>query len=247
MFPSYISGVHHSSSSSTFPAVSLGFTILLLLRSPAMSPRFTILLLRSPAISQRFTILLLLLLRSLLYLWGSPFFSFFYVPSCISRSHHSSSSAFPSYISGVHHSSPSSSTFPAISLGFTILLRLRSPNISLGFTVLLFLLRSNLYLLGSPFFFFFYVNSKGKIPSTSKKKKKKKKSSPQRRIEPTTLHQARQRAQHATNELFRPRTEVLTGFAEGARRWKDDLDSKDVYDPTTVRSVDACSCLCVLF
>ena len=46
---------------------------------------------------------LLLLLRSKLYLWGSPFFFF-----CI-----------PSYISGVHHSS--SSAFPAVSLGFTIL------------------------------------------------------------------------------------------------------------------------------
>ena len=28
--------------------------------------------------------------------------------------------------------------------------------------------------------------------------------SPQRRFEPTTLHQAGQRAQHITNELFRP-------------------------------------------
>ena len=37
-----------------------------------------------------------------------------------------------------------------------------------------------------------------KIPSTGEKK------SPQRRIEPTTLHQAGQRAQHTTNELFRP-------------------------------------------
>ena len=43
-----------------------------------------------------------------------------------------------------------------------------------------------------------HVNSKGKIPSTGKKK------SPQRRIEPTALHQAGQRAQHTTNELFRP-------------------------------------------
>ena len=30
------------------------------------------------------------------------------------------------------------------------------------------------------------------------------KNSPQRRMEPTTLHQAGQRAQHTTNELFRP-------------------------------------------
>ena len=72
-----------------------------------------------------------------LYLWGSPFFFFFCVPS---------------YISGVHHSS-SSSVFPAISVGFTILLR--PPAISLGFTILLLLLlRSQLYLWGSLFFFF---------------------------------------------------------------------------------------------
>ena len=61
--PSYISGIHHSSSA--FLAISLGFTILLLL----------------------------LLLCSQLYLWGSPFF--FCVPSYISGIHHSSSSAFP--------------------------------------------------------------------------------------------------------------------------------------------------------
>ena len=41
------------------------------------------------------------------------------------------------------------------------------------------------------------VNSKGKIPSTAK-------NSPQRRIEPTTLHQVGQRAQQTTNKLFRP-------------------------------------------
>ena len=44
-----------------------------------------------------------------------------------------------------------------------------------------------------------HVNSKGKIPSTWK-------NSPQRRIEPTTLHQAGQRAQYTTNELFRSPT-----------------------------------------
>ena len=46
-----------------YPAISLGSTILLLLRSPAISLGFTILLLllRSPAISLGFTILLLLL------------------------------------------------------------------------------------------------------------------------------------------------------------------------------------------
>ena len=46
-----------SSSTSAFPAIALGFTILLLL------------------------------LRSQLYLWGSPFF-FFYIPSHISVVHH---------------------------------------------------------------------------------------------------------------------------------------------------------------
>ena len=86
--PSYISGLHHSSSPSAFPARSLGFTILLLLPSPAISLGFTI----------------LLLLPSQLYLWASPFFFFFLLPS---------------YISGLHHSS---SAFPARSLGFTILL-----------------------------------------------------------------------------------------------------------------------------
>ena len=98
-FPSYISGVHHSSSSSSAsPAISLGFTNLLLL------------------------------LCSQPYLWGSPIFFFFCVPS---------------HISGVHQSS-SSSVFPAISLGFTNLL---------------LLLCSQPYLWGSPIFFFFCVPS----------------------------------------------------------------------------------------
>ena len=169
--PSYISEVHHSSSSSSsaFPAISLRFTILLLLQVQRSqlylwgSPfffffRFSVPSYISgvhhsssssssaiPAISLRFTILLLLqVLRSQLYLWGSPFFFFFRfsVPSYISEVHHSSSSAsaFPaiylraspflfffsfSYISEVHHSSSSlASAFPAISLGFTILLLL---------------------------------------------------------------------------------------------------------------------------
>ena len=63
VFPTYISGVRHSSSSSAFPSyISLGFIILLLLHSPAISLGFTILLLllHSPAISLGFTILLLL-------------------------------------------------------------------------------------------------------------------------------------------------------------------------------------------
>ena len=132
-----------SSSSSDFPAISLGFTILLLLlhsqlylwRSPfffcipsyisglhysSSSSVFT-------AISLGFTILLLLLLLcSQLYLWASLFFFFFYIPS---------------YISGLHYSF-SSSVFPAISLSFTILL-----------------LCSQLYLWASLFFFFFCVPS----------------------------------------------------------------------------------------
>ena len=57
------------------------------------------------------------------------------------------------------------------------------------------------------------VNPKRKIPSTGKK-------SPQRRIEPTTLHQAGQRAQHTTNELFRPRNQLLSAkftFTSGVR------------------------------
>ena len=41
------------------------------------------------------------------------------------------------------------------------------------------------------------VNSKGKIPSTGL-------NFPQWRIKPTTLHQAGQRTQHFTSELFRP-------------------------------------------
>ena len=51
-----------------------------------------------------------------------------------------------------------------------------------------------------------HFNSKGKIPSTGKK------NSPQRRIEPTTLHPAGQRAQHTTNELFRPLGHVFKTF-----------------------------------
>ena len=117
---------YSSSSSSAFPAISLGFAILLfllLLRSKpylwgspfvffcvpsyisgfhhSYSPSSSVF----PTISLGFTILLLLLLlRSKLHLWGSPFLFFF----CI-----------PSYISGAHHSSSSSSALPAISLGFT--------------------------------------------------------------------------------------------------------------------------------
>ena len=62
----YISGVHHSSSSA-LPAISFGFT----------------------------TLLLLFLLHFQLYLWGSPFVIFFFIPSYISGVHYSSSSSFP--------------------------------------------------------------------------------------------------------------------------------------------------------
>ena len=146
---SQLQWVHHSSSA--FPAV-------------VSSPFFFCI----PSCSE-FTILLL---RSKLY-WGSPFFFyvlsytgvhhsssvfpavvsspfFFCVPSCseftiLLRSQLYWGSPFffcvPSY-TGVHHSS--SSTFPAISLGFAILL---------------LLLRSQLYLWNSPFFTFFSVPS----------------------------------------------------------------------------------------
>ena len=106
--PSYISGVHPSfSSSSVFPALSLrGSPFFFCVPSyiswvhHSSSSAF-------PATSLGFTSLLLLL-RSQLYLWGSPFF--FFCCCCV-----------PSYISGVHHSY-SPSAFPAISLGFTSLL-----------------------------------------------------------------------------------------------------------------------------
>ena len=169
--PSFISGDHHSSSSSALPAISLEFIILLLL-------------------------------YSLLDLWGSPFFfSFFCIHQLylwgslclllllhfllhspaislgftLSSSSSSFSSAFTSYISGVHfvfffffiffcihqlylwgslclllllhfllHS-------PAISLGFTLSSSLSSafPALSVRFTILLlFLLRSPAIYLG---------------------------------------------------------------------------------------------------
>ena len=146
-----------------FPAISLGFTILLLLRSylylsdsPSLSSSSAF-----PAISLGFT-----------------FFFFFCVLSCISGVYHFSfSSCVPSYVSGVHllllrsqlylrSSSSSSSEFPAISmgspsfssstflsisLGFTFFFFFCVPScISGGFPILLLLLRSQLYLWGSP-------------------------------------------------------------------------------------------------
>ena len=139
--PSYISGVHHSSSA--FPARSLGFTILLLLLPSQLylgvhhssSSAF-------PAISLGFTILLLLLPFQL-YLWASPFFFFCLPQLYLWASPFFFSFCLPSYISGLHHSS-SPSAFPAISLGFTILL---------------LLLPSQLYLWASPFCFFFCLPS----------------------------------------------------------------------------------------
>ena len=62
-----------------------------------------------------------------------------------------------------------------------------------------------------------HVNSKGNIPSTV------------RWMEPTTLHQAGQRAQHTTNELFRspsvirsgkhPKKQLQDGVATTPRHW----------------------------
>ena len=95
--------------SSAFPALSLGFTILLLLRSQ-------------------------------LYLWASPFFFFFCVPSSVS---------------GLHHSS--SSVFPALSLGFTILLLLLRSQLYLWDSLSFFFCVPQLYLWDSLSFFFFYV------------------------------------------------------------------------------------------
>ena len=89
-FPSYISGVHHPSSFafSAIPALSLGFFFY----EPGSAVHHSSSAI--PAISLGFTNLLLLL-RSRLYLLGSPFFFFFCVPC---------------YIFGVHHSSSSSSS-----------------------------------------------------------------------------------------------------------------------------------------
>ena len=117
--PSYISGAYHSSSSA-FPAIFLGLTILLLLLLPSQLyfwglpfffclPSYISGAYHSssssafPAIFLGLTILLLLL-PSQLYFWGLPFF---FCP--------------PSYISGAYHTS-SSSAFPAIFLGLTNLL-----------------------------------------------------------------------------------------------------------------------------
>ena len=144
--PSYISGVHHSSSA--FPATSLGFTILLLRSQLHLwgSPFFFCVpsyisgvhhsSSAFPATSLGFTILLL---HSQLHLWGSPFF--FCVPSYISGVHYFFFFCNPSYFSWIRHSS-SSSAFPAICLGFTILL----------------LLRSQLDLWGSPFVYLTVFN-----------------------------------------------------------------------------------------
>ena len=148
-FPSYISGVHHSSSSSSsfpeFPAISRGFTILLLLPSQLYlwgSPFFfffcvsQLYLWSSPV----FFFFFFFFCVPQQYLWGSPFFFF----SCVSHLYHWGSPFFfffciPGSTSGVHHSFSSSTAFPAVSLGI-IILRL--------------LLRSQLYLWGLPFFFF---------------------------------------------------------------------------------------------
>ena len=129
-----------SSSSSAFPAMSLGFTILRLL------------------------------LPSQLYLWASPFFFSCLPSYISGLHHSSSSAfpaislgftilrlLLPSqlYISGLHRSS--SSTFPAISLGFTILLLLPSQLYLWASPFFFFFCVPQLYLWASPFFFFFCV------------------------------------------------------------------------------------------
>ena len=165
--PSYISGVHHSSSSSAFPAISLGFTIPLLLHYQLYlwGPPFFFFCITSyisgvhhssssalPAISLGFTILLFLLLHSGVHHSSSSAF-----PSYISGVHYSSSSSvFPSYISGVHHSSFSSSAFPSYIFGVHHSSSSVFPAISLASTILLLLLHPQLYLWGSPFFLFFF-------------------------------------------------------------------------------------------
>ena len=171
--PSYISGVHHSSSSAAFPATSLRFTILLLLLRfqlylwgspfffclpsyissvhdsssafPAISLRFTILLLllRSPAISVGFTILLLLLLRSPAISLGFTFLLLLLRSPARSLGSPFFFFCVPQVYLWVHHSSSSSSSFPAISLRFTILL---------------LLLRSQLYLRSSPYWARFFAH-----------------------------------------------------------------------------------------
>ena len=103
--PIYISGVHHHSSASAFPVISLGFTISLLLLCSNLylwgSPLFFCFCVpiyisgvhqyssssAFPVISLGFTFLLLLML-SQLYLWIFFFFFFFCVPSYISGVHH---------------------------------------------------------------------------------------------------------------------------------------------------------------
>ena len=130
---STFSGLHHSLSSSAFPAVSLGFTILLLplpSRLHLWASPFSFLCLPTyisglhhspsssafPPTSLGFTILLPL--SSHLHLWASPF-SFLYPPPPLHLHLWASPFSFlclSTYIFGLHHSS--SSAFPPTSLGF---------------------------------------------------------------------------------------------------------------------------------
>ena len=103
-------------SSSAFPGSISGVHLFLLLRFPAISLGFTILLC-SPATFLGFTFFV-----SQLYLWGSPslFLSSisgltFCILNCISGVHQSSSSAFPAY------HSYSSSVFPSSIFGVHLL------------------------------------------------------------------------------------------------------------------------------
>ena len=53
------------------------------------------------------------------------------------------------------------------------------------------------------------------------------KNSPQRRIEPATLHQAGQRAQHTANKLFRPLFHSLDFLAYKRQNKYNDVDDDD--------------------
>ena len=69
------------------------------------------------------------------------------------------------------------------------------------------------------FFFFFWGGGGGDgvrthVNSKGKKNPLYRTNSPQRRIEPTTLHQVGQRAQHTTNELSRPHWSINAGVSD---------------------------------
>ena len=102
------------------PTISLGFTILLLLRSPISGLHHSS--------SSAFP-----------YLWASPFFFFFFFFFCFPQLHLWASPFFFFFFCDPQLYLWASLFFllrsPAKSLGFTILLLLRSPAKSLGFTI----------------------------------------------------------------------------------------------------------------